>query len=163
MIGEATTDGTTLWINTEIGCVFRMKCDGVFIPTTEPIMVDVNINGLGNNAAIEVVQLMEGNREFSANFEIVINPNGVFEVVSMSQSKYWYVEFREASDDGFEEKSVCIARHPNDWIKCKRKYMEGMKSEGLPFSTFEITNTRPIQKEEYQRFIVGGRRWCLWS
>ena len=158
MIEEATTDGTTLWINTEIGCVFRMKCDGVFLPTTEPIIVDVNINGLENNAAIEVVQLMEGNREFMANFEVVISHKGVFEAVSMPQSKYWYVEFREASDDGFEEKSVCIARHPNDWLKCMREYMEGMKSEGLPYSAFEIINSRPIQEEEYQRFIVGGRK-----
>lgn len=155
MIGEATTDGTTLWINTEIGCVFRMKCDGVFLPTTEPIMVDVN---LVRENIIEVVQLMEGTREFTANLEVVISPRGVFEAVSISQSKYWYVEFREASDDGFEEKSVCIARHPNDWIKCKREFMEGMKSEGLPYSAFEIINTRPISEGEYQRFIVGGRR-----
>ena len=155
MIGEVTSDGSNLWVNTSIGCVFRMRCDGVFNETLEPIMVDVN---LVRENVIEVIQLVEGNKEFIANPEIVISPPGTFEAVSVSKSKYWYVEFMEEFEGEFEEKSVCIARHPNDWIKCKKEWMEGMKSEGLPFSTFEITNTRPIDKEEYQRFHESGRR-----
>lgn len=111
---------------------------------------------LKNNVQVFGIAMDVGGEGLS--HEMVVH-GGVLEAVSVSQSKYWYVEYMESSEDGeCEEKSTYIARHPNDWIKCKREYMDIVKREGLPFSTFEITATHPVEKKLYQQFIESGRR-----
>lgn len=78
---------------------------------------------------------------------------------SSSTREYWYVEFNERFENVYEwtRKAVCIARHPADWIKCKRQFDDEVcEITGNVRTLWEITNANKITKDDYDIFIGGG-------
>ena len=70
--------------------------------------------------------------------------------------EYWHVEFNERPEDVYKwtRHAVCIARHPADWIKCKREFDDGMhEMTGSVRTLWEITNANKITKDDYDIFI----------
>ena len=45
MIGEIITDGKTLWINDENGCVLRVNCMDILKDDMKAIPVDIRLTG----------------------------------------------------------------------------------------------------------------------
>ena len=45
MIGEIKTDGKTLQINDEMGCILRVNCMDILKTDNTPIIVDIQLNG----------------------------------------------------------------------------------------------------------------------
>lgn len=45
MIGELVTDGKTLWINDENGCVLRVNCMDILKDDMKPVVVDIRLTG----------------------------------------------------------------------------------------------------------------------
>lgn len=45
MIGEIKTDGKTLWINDETGCILRVNCMDMLKNDMKSIVVDIHKNG----------------------------------------------------------------------------------------------------------------------
>ena len=74
--------------------------------------------------------------------------------------EYWYVEFNERFENVCEwtRTAVCIARHPSDWIKCKREFDDGVcEMNGNIRTLWEIVNANPITKDDYDIFIGNGK------
>lgn len=45
IIGELVTDGKTLWINDENGCVLRVNCMDILKDDMKPVVVDIRLTG----------------------------------------------------------------------------------------------------------------------
>lgn len=72
--------------------------------------------------------------------------------------EYWSVDFNERPENVYEwtRKSVCIARHPSEWIRCKREFNDGWCEIHNEVRTlWEIVNAKLITKEEYDIFMKG--------
>ena len=73
--------------------------------------------------------------------------------------EYWYVEFNERFENVYEwtRKAVCIARHPSDWIKCKRQFDDEVcEITGNVRTLWEITNANKITKDDYD-ILIGNQ------
>jgi len=69
--------------------------------------------------------------------------------------EYWYVEYNERFADIHEwtRKAICIARHPSEWIKCKREFNDEISKATNNIRTlWEITKATRITKEDYDSF-----------
>jgi hypothetical protein len=82
----------------------------------------------------------------------VVGTNG-----GLMKPEYWHVKYHERFEDVYEWtcKEVCIARHPSEWIKCKREVDNGIcKMTGYTRILWEIVHAVPITKEDYDSFIL---------